>query len=58
MVPTRSVIQHASLSIALNRPTTSLWTFLSGFRPFLNWAREIGFGDFTTAVSLITEPHP
>src|SRR5664279_138953 len=59
IVPTRLVIEQASLSSALNFSETSSLTFRSGFRCFLNSSSESGFRDFTVDVSLIAKllPH-
>src|ERR1700687_751580 len=60
MVPTRSVLQHASLSRVLNRALASLLTLRRGFRCFLNSSSESGLGNFAVEVSLITKcpSHP
>src|SRR5450830_1150639 len=55
MVPTRLVIEQASLSSVLNFSEASLLTFRSGFRCFLNSSSESGFRDFTVDVSLIAK---
>src|SRR5664279_1097746 len=55
MVPTRLVIEQASLSSALNFSEASLLTFRSGFRCFLNSSSESGFRNFTADVSLIAK---
>src|ERR1017187_9441524 len=55
IVPTRLVIEQASLSSALNFSEASLLTFRSGFRCFLNSSSESGFRDFTVDVSLIAK---
>src|SRR5476651_62047 len=59
MVPTRLVIEQASLSSALNFSEASLLTFRSGFRCFLNSSSESGFRNFSVDVSLIAKllPH-
>ena len=41
-LPTRSVIQQATLSRALNRSAASLFTLRSGLRCFLNSSSESG----------------
>src|ERR1035438_3769059 len=58
IVPTRLVIEQASLSNALNFSKASLLTFRSGFRCFLNSSRESGFRDFTVDVSLTAKLPP
>src|ERR1039458_6509207 len=55
IVPTRLVIEQASLSSALNFSEASLLTFRSGFRCFLNSSSESGFRDFTADVSFIAK---
>src|SRR5471032_234480 len=58
MVPTRLVIERATLSSALNFSEASLLRFRSGFRCFLNSSSESGFRDFTADVSLIAKLPP
>src|SRR5450631_2875741 len=55
IVPTRLVIEQASLSNALNFSQAFLLTFRSGFRCFLNSSSESGFRDFTADVSFIAK---